>query len=89
MTTPDSSSNSGMMANVWSGIRLEYGFSGCAAVVSVVLVSHCCCLRQLDLRAQRTVLATAAVGSRARVGAGVGVGVGGGGSGHGECNLTV
>jgi hypothetical protein len=36
-TPPDSRSTCGIIANVWSGMSLLYGFSGCAVTLSVRL----------------------------------------------------
>jgi hypothetical protein len=36
-TPPDSRSICGIIANVWSGMSLLYGFSGCAVTLSVRL----------------------------------------------------
>jgi hypothetical protein len=38
-TPPDSRSTCGIIANVWSGMSLLYGFSGCAVTLSVQLLA--------------------------------------------------
>lgn len=37
-TAPDSRANSGMMANVWSGISAANGFSGCSVTLPEIMI---------------------------------------------------